>query len=123
MLRTITRLFNPIGRFAAGRRWFPLWAVVEHRGRTSGRIYEIPVVARKTSDGFVIPLPFGSATPWARNVIAAGGCRIRWSGRDYDLTDPKVVDRASVADAFNAGMRAVMGPAGMNEFLSLRVAD
>ena len=110
MLRKITRLFNPIARFAAGHRWFPLWAIVEHRGRTSGRIYEIPVVARKTSDGFVIPLPFGPATSGRATSSPPAAAASAGRAGDYDLTDPKVVDRASVADAFNAGMRAVMGP-------------
>src|SRR5262249_13779284 len=77
------RLLNPIMRKLAGRRGLPLFAVVLHRGRRSGRLYATPVGARQTEDGFVIPLTFGEGSDWFKNVQAAGGCVIRWKGADY----------------------------------------
>ena len=82
---------NPILRPLAGTRWFRLWGVVHHEGRKSGRPYATPVVVRRTADGFVIPMPFGDATNWASNVIAAGGATIRWAGADHRVTDPRVI--------------------------------
>ena len=121
-MRTLARLFAPLSRPLAGRRWFPLWAVLHHRGRTSGTPYATPVVARRTSDGFIVPLPFGDATQWVRNVLAANGCTIHWRGRDYVVRDPSTIDRARAGDAFAPWMRAAMGPAGIERFLFLRDA-
>ena len=42
----------------AGKRWNPIFAVVEHQGRKSGRRYVAPVAARRVAGGFVISLAF-----------------------------------------------------------------
>jgi hypothetical protein len=93
---------------------------VEHEGRRSRRPYATPVVARRTADGFVIPLPFTEGADWARNVIAAGGGAIRWKGRRYVVRDPEVVGRAVVEGSFSRIQRALMGPAGVDRFLLVR---
>jgi deazaflavin-dependent oxidoreductase (nitroreductase family) len=121
-MRTFARLFAPLSRPLAGRRWFPLWAILHHRGRTSGTAYATPVVVRRTADGFVIPMPFGDATQWARNVIAADGCTIHWRGRDHVVGHPATVGRDRAGEAFTPLMRAVMGPAGIEQFLVLQDA-
>src|SRR5258708_19334939 len=81
-LRVGTRLFNPLTLALAGSRRLPLFAVVHHRGRRSGRSYTTPVGARRTADGFVIPLTFGERAAWFRDVQAAGECVIRGRGAD-----------------------------------------
>ncbi|WP_214406269.1 nitroreductase/quinone reductase family protein [Pseudonocardia lacus] len=90
----ITRLTTPLARAFAGRRFFPLWAVVHHRGRRTGRDLAVPVALLVTPEAFVVTLPWGSGTNWVRNVLAAGGCRVRWKGVDHDVTAPEVIDRA-----------------------------
>ncbi len=112
LARRFTTLFGPISRPLAGRRWFRLWAVLHHVGRTSGRAYAIPVVARRTADGFVIPLPFGEGTQWVRNLQAAGGGTLRWDGRDHAFVDPVIVDADAVAADFGGFERAIMRRAG-----------
>src|SRR5215471_11483953 len=59
MLRLATRLLNPLLLSLAGSRHMPMFAVINHQGRRSGRSYSTPVGARKTVDGFIIPLTFG----------------------------------------------------------------
>lgn len=49
----------------AGR--MPPWAVVSHRGRSSGRDYRTPVLAFPTETGFVFALTYGRGVDWARN--------------------------------------------------------
>ena len=66
-VRSMTRLTRPL----AGRRFFPLWALLRHRGRRSGREYAVPVGVRMTVDGYFIALPFGERTQWVHNVVAA----------------------------------------------------
>jgi deazaflavin-dependent oxidoreductase (nitroreductase family) len=120
LLRSIARLFGPISRPLAGRRWFRLWAIVHHRGRRSGRRYATPVAIRATAGGAVIPLPFGDRTQWHRNVLAAGGCVVRWGGEDVPMVDPEVVDRAAAEAAFNRLLRFLIRRAGIHAFLRLR---
>jgi deazaflavin-dependent oxidoreductase (nitroreductase family) len=104
----------------AGTRLMPLYGVIEHRGRRSGRLFRTPVVVRKTGDGFVVPLPHGPGTDWCRNVGAAGGCVVRWQGRDYPLARPEVVDGA---DGFSPFQRAAMARLGIRQSLRLRHAS
>ena len=90
-LRPVARLSAPLGRVVAGRRFLTVWAMVEYRGRRSGRRYRTPLAVHRTTDGFVFPVAFGRGTQWPANVVAAGGCRMRWNGRMFDATDPEIV--------------------------------
>lgn len=119
-LKPLTRLFNGPAARLAGSRALPFWALVRHRGRKSGRTYSTPVAARRTTDGFAIPLAFGETADWARNVLAAGGCVIRWSGREYRLVDPVVVDAAERLDAFGPVERRAFALARIRRILILR---
>jgi hypothetical protein len=87
----LARLTAPMARAFAGRRFFPLWAVVHHRGRTTGRELSVPVAVRVTREAFVVALPWGPGTNWARNVLAAGGCVVRWKGADHHVTQPQLL--------------------------------
>jgi hypothetical protein len=72
----------------------------------------------------VIPLTFGSASDWSRNVRAAGGCSIRLYGTDYEATAPEVVSRADarplIRSAYPPMMRAAFGMLGIKQVLLLR---
>ena len=47
-LRGATRLFNPLVLLLAGTRFLPLYGVIEHHGRRSGKTFRTPVVVRPT---------------------------------------------------------------------------
>jgi deazaflavin-dependent oxidoreductase (nitroreductase family) len=111
---------NPIARQLAGRRWFPAWAQLHHRGRKSGKEYVIPVAVIVGADAFVIGLPWGVQTNWVRNVMAAGGCTVRWKGADYQVTEPQLVDKAVALEAANPFQRAIIQRAGFPGFLRLK---
>lgn len=87
----MAKLTSPMARAMAGHRMIPLWAVVHHRGRKTGRALSVPVAVRLTQDGFLINLPWGPGTNWVRNVLVAGGCTIRWKGEDHRVTQPRLV--------------------------------
>src|SRR6478672_10189303 len=88
-IRAAAKLFNPLVLAFAGTRLMPLYGVLEHRGRRSGKTFHTPVVVRPISDGFLVPMPWGETTDWYRNVRAAGECVIRWKGRDYRMAQPE----------------------------------
>ena len=95
----VVRASAPMARALAGRRWFPLLAVVHQRGRRSGTAYETPVAVVPTTraDVILIGLPWGPRTNWARNIVAAGGAPITWKGRMQQTTAPRIVGAAEAA--------------------------
>ena len=119
-VRGAARVFNRIVLALAGTRLLPLYGVIEHRGRRSGKLFRTPVVVRAAGDGFVVPMPWGEQTDWYRNVRAAGGCVIRWKGRDYQLVEPEIVDPAAAGAGFGAFERAMMARLGIEHCLRLR---
>jgi len=118
---SLSRLFNPLVLTLSGTPFLPLYGVITHHGRRSGTAYRTPVVVRPTRDGFVVPLPWGETTDWYRNVRAAGGCVIRWKGRDYPMDQPELIsDPAAVRASFSGFERAAMSRFGIKQVLRLR---
>ncbi|MRH28461.1 nitroreductase family deazaflavin-dependent oxidoreductase [Microbacterium sp. SYP-A9085] len=104
------RAFDPVARILAGRRWFPLWAVIHHRGRRSATAYATPIAVIPTVDRDVvlIGLPWGVTTNWARNVVAAGGASLTWKGRDRQMTAPRIVGGGEAATLARRAFRPVV---------------
>lgn len=119
-IRAIARPFGPIANRFAGTRVFPLWAIVRHTGRTSGKAYATPVVARPTPDGFIIPLPFGDATQWAKNLFAAGGGSIRFAGREHLIAEPRIMDLEEAAPHLAPPIRFVARRLGLRHWVIVR---
>lgn len=103
----------------AGKRWNPIFAVVEHRGRKSGRQYSAPVAARRIDSGFVISLAFGAQVDWYRNLLAAHGGSIRWRGQSYAVATPERIDVASGLAAFHPIQRALLRIGAVDDFISV----
>jgi deazaflavin-dependent oxidoreductase (nitroreductase family) len=120
--RAIARSFGPIANRFAGRRFFPLWVILRHTGRTSGKPYATTVVALHTPDGFMVPLPFGSDTQWAKNLFAAGGGSLRSHGREYQIVEPRIVDREAAGAHLPAPLRFVAGRLGLRQYVMVRIA-
>ena len=119
----IRRLAKPLGQIArplAGTRWFPLWAILRHTGRTSGTAYATPVVALRTGDGFIIPLPFGDATQWAKNVFAAAGGSVRSAGREHEIGEPRIVEGEDAAVHLPPPIRFLAGRLGLRQYVLVR---
>lgn len=92
---------NPImGTWAP---YLPPWAVVEHRGRTSGRTYRTVIFAFRDEDTLVVALTYGE-TDWLRNVLAAGEATITRRGRTTRFHHPRVV-LAADRDTLPRGLR------------------
>jgi hypothetical protein len=124
LMYRLTVAVGPLGRPLAGTRLLPLYAVLRHTGRKSGKQYAIPIVAFPSADGFVIPLPFGDATQWVRNLFAAHG-GIRWRAREYPIDQPELVDLddAVVTDAVPRLLRAAARRLGIRRWVRVRRRD
>ncbi len=79
---------NPLLRPLSKR--LPGFAVITHRGRTSGKQYETIVTAYRKGDVLAIGLAHGK-TNWVKNVLAAGEADIRMRGKDLHLVNPRVL--------------------------------
>ncbi|PRY16692.1 nitroreductase family deazaflavin-dependent oxidoreductase [Kineococcus rhizosphaerae] len=102
----------------------PFLGLLTHRGRRSGREFTIPVnvfqVTSEGAPGIRLALTYGPGTDWVKNVLAAGGCSLRFRGRRLELADPRLVH-----DPARTGMprpvRFVLARLGVEEFLDLTV--
>ena len=73
----LAQIFNPLVVRFAGSRYLPLWAIIRHRGRRSGRLYATPVAVTHTADALIVPLPFGADADWATEWLHEKGLRPR----------------------------------------------
>jgi deazaflavin-dependent oxidoreductase (nitroreductase family) len=121
-LRWLSLSIEPIARPLAGTRWFPLWAVLVHVGRRSGTAYRTPVVTFRTGDGFIIPLPFGDRTQWAKNLSASGTGSLRWKGRDWRFRGPEIVETAMARPALGPVFGRLVDFVGIRQFVRVRDA-
>jgi deazaflavin-dependent oxidoreductase (nitroreductase family) len=124
LIRSAARVVNPLVLRFAGRRHMPVLGVLHHRGRRTGREYTTPLGIRPTATGgFVMPLTFGEAAGWYRNIRAAGCCVVTWRGSDHTVTDPVIVDRAAALPAFPRYERLGLRLARIGQFVWLRDAS
>jgi hypothetical protein len=118
------RLLRPVRRFnravtnrlqarSAGRAGAST-SLIRHRGRTTGREYETPIVVFPTAaaaddddggdgGGFLVSLPYGPGADWVRNVLAAGSATLVTDGRTLTVDRPEVVATDEVRDRFPPG--------------------
>jgi deazaflavin-dependent oxidoreductase (nitroreductase family) len=76
-------------------------SVIRHVGRRSGRVYDTPVKAVLTEDGFVIALPYGLDTDWLKNVQASGSAIIVHEGDTYQVDSPEIATTSVAAPLFS----------------------
>lgn len=115
----LARRTNALMLPLAGKRWNPLFAVIRHRGRRTGRPYTTPVAARRVEGGFVVALAFGPQVDWFRNLVAGGGGAIRWRGGDYPVSAPRSIDPTSGLAPFHPVQRLFLRLGRINGYIHL----
>jgi len=90
------RLWAPRLRYAA---------VIQHRGRKSGKTYRTPVMAFIEDGNLSVVLNYGGQCDSVRNVLAAGSAVVVNQGKRYALSNPRVVPLDS--PELPAGVRAI----------------
>jgi deazaflavin-dependent oxidoreductase (nitroreductase family) len=121
-VRTSNRyLLNPLMLRLAGRKhWYA--AAVHHTGRRSGKPYATPVVAERSANGFVVPLPYGTRVDWLQNVLAAGQASIAWQGETYTVLHPKIIDATAAMDLLSSQRQRALSRLGIEHYLELTAA-
>lgn len=113
----LVKTFNRLTRSFAGR-W--LYALLRHRGRKSGKIFDTPVMAWRTPAGMLVPLTWGPRTDWYQNTLAAGFCEVQIGGRWQRCAEPALIDRPSALASLPPLTRAIVGLFPIRQFLLLR---
>jgi len=121
IVRPLTHLLNPLIVRIAGGWWTPMFSLLHHRGRKSGRVYATPVTAFPRGGFFWFGLAFGEHSGWARNVIAAGDADLRYRGQDYHLVEAAVVEIADVKSELPPVVRYGSVLAGMSKTIRMRI--
>ena len=118
MARLANRVVNPVTMTFAGH--VPPFAIVVHRGRTTGTTHRNPVMAYARGEEVIVALTYGSRVNWVRNTLAAGGCDMVRRGRRIGLVDPRVEVHEEPPPDFGPLERPVLRRAGVREYLRLR---
>jgi deazaflavin-dependent oxidoreductase (nitroreductase family) len=71
-------------------------ATLEHVGRRSGTRRLTPLHAIPMEDGVRFAVPLGARSEWARNVLAAGRCRMQYRGMLVELDEPHLLAPSEV---------------------------
>jgi deazaflavin-dependent oxidoreductase (nitroreductase family) len=92
----------------AQRLWAPHLrhaAIIEHRGRRSGKTYRTPVMAFVEDGQLAVVLNYGEQSDWVRNVMAAGSAVVIHRRERYTLSAPRIVPLDSAE--LPAGVRSI----------------
>ena len=87
-----------------------------------GKNYATPVVADRSADGFILPLPYGTGVDWLRNVLAAGRATITVGGKTYDVVEPEIIDAASAAPQLSPRRQRAFQRFGIDSFVKVKLA-
>lgn len=71
---------------------------LEHVGRKSGIRRLTPLHPVATENGFRIVVPLGERSEWARNVLAAGHCRMQLHDVVYELDEPALLAASEIPE-------------------------
>lgn len=115
------RYVNPLMLNFAGHRYNPQ-GIVYHKGRKSGRSYTTPVTILPVTNGFIIPLPYGTDVDWCRNILAAEQCTIQWHGNIYTVIEPTVKNAEDVINKLPPMRQKIFHMIGVKSVLKVRIA-
>lgn len=114
-------ILNPAMLHLAGRKYFYA-GVVRHTGRRSGRRYATPAVVDRVTDGFILPLPYGTGVDWLQNVLAAGEATVTVGGLTYDVIEPEIIDAAVALPQLSERRRRAFARFSIDNFVKVRMA-
>ncbi len=74
----------------------------------------------RVSDGFIIPLPYGTEVDWLRNVLAAGNAALRVHGETCRAVEPQIIDAATAFPQLSPRRQREFGRFGIRNYLKLK---
>lgn len=77
------------------------------------------MTATRTTDGFLIGLPYGPNTDWLKNVLASGSATVVHQGSSYHCDEAEVIPTTEAERDFPARERRILRLMGVDECLRL----
>ena len=114
-----TRYIDPLLRPVATR--LPMFGVVTHVGRQTGRAYHTPINLFRRGDRYLFFLTYGSDVHWVKNVRAAGTCTVETGGRVVQLVEPELITDPELRPAPRIVRTVERRIAGATQYLQMRV--
>lgn len=100
---------------------FPMWSIIEHRGRVSGRRYRTPVLAIAVGDFTYTPLPYGDDVDWLKNVLHHGSYRLKTNGHWSEMVDPILIEAGVALPILPGGYSLTFQRFKVEKFLRGRI--
>lgn len=111
------RIFNP-RELRKGKR-----PVLVHTGRSSGATYYTPLDAHAIEGGYVFIVMYGSQCDWVRNILVAGQAKLRITGDETVLVNPRLIGPDEAAEAFSTNPDSIAKLRKKAEYLRMDIAD
>jgi deazaflavin-dependent oxidoreductase (nitroreductase family) len=80
--------------------WIPTLAIVNHKGRISGRKYRTPIMAFEFEDGFLIALTYGLDVDWVKNLVASDSGTLEYRGENIGILNIRHTSCDDVREVF-----------------------
>ena len=102
-------------------KWLPPFAIVNHRGRRTGRRYRTPILAFSREAGFVFALTYGPDVDWVRNLMASDSGVLEYKGRDVPIHTFRFAKYDDVRELFPYHVRLPLSLISVEDCLLVEV--
>jgi deazaflavin-dependent oxidoreductase (nitroreductase family) len=114
--RYLNRVTSPLAKRLPG------FAILTHRGRTTGRTYRTPINVFRRGDDYFFFLTYGSDVQWVKNVLAAGSCSVETRGGVVELVEPELITDPELRPAPPQVRFIERRIAGVTQYLRMKIA-
>ena len=97
------------------------FAIVQHKGRRSGKSYETPIIVRRVPEGVVFALTYGPGVDWYQNILASGECSLIFHGNKLKLDSPQTISAQEGINAFPFPFNAILKAVKKEHFFKMRL--
>ncbi len=118
----LAHTLNPIALRSARAKHGP-FALVRHVGRTTGTVYETPIIVAPIAGGYVAELTYGRDVAWYKNLAAAGRAELVLHGTEIAVDGVRDLDAEAGMAAYGAPRSWILKLLRRHDFLLLHVAD
>ena len=113
------KFINRLMMRIAGKRHSPI-VIMEHVGRVSGRVYQVPLLAAAFKDGFMFALTYGTQVDWYRNILHSREGRLTVNGRVVHLVNPEPILQETGQRAFGQPAKTILRLINIRDFFFMQ---
>ena len=95
--------------------------VLTHVGRSSGKMYHVPLDAHAVDDGYIFVVMYGSDSDWVKNALAVGTASLRVGSENFALESPRLITKEEAWEQIDAATKAPPKFLRVTEYLQMDV--